>query len=213
MTGRWELLEARPGGTVTSLVTSGSVVLAATPAGLRCSTDDGRTWRVVGRVVVPSSEVVVASPAFTADALLLAGTADGLLRSQDAGQTWQLALVGSRVLSIAFSPAFDQDGLVLVGTEQDGVLRSSDRGRTWTSGNPGLLDLTVLGLACSPAFEVDHTVFAATSSGLFRSPNGGRAWRAVGQEVRRLRNAAWVGVRRPASPDDWRPRQPRSVSR
>src|SRR5437879_4414771 len=89
MTGRWELLEARPGGTVTSLVTSGSVVLAATPAGLRRSTDDGRTWSVVGRVGVPSSEVVVASPAFTADALLLAGTADGLLRSQDAGQTWQ----------------------------------------------------------------------------------------------------------------------------
>jgi hypothetical protein len=179
VTGQWELLATRPGGTVTSLVTSGSLVLAATPAGVRRSTDSGRSWSVLSGAIAPPPEVVVASPAFADDAILLAGTADGLLRSSDAGQSWQLALVGSRVLSIAFPPSFHQDGLVLVGTEKDGLLRSNDRGQTWTSGNPGLLDLTVLGLACSPAFEVDHTVIAATASGLFRSSNAGRAWRAI----------------------------------
>src|SRR5947199_5289398 len=33
----------------------------------------------------------------------------------------------------------------------------------------------------------------------FDSRKYGRAWRAVGREVRRLRNRAWVGVPRPAS--------------
>ncbi|MDQ6670860.1 MAG: YCF48-related protein, partial [Chloroflexota bacterium] len=66
-----------------------------------------------------------------------------------------------------------------VGTEQDGILRSEDGGKTWASANPGLLDLTVLALACSPALQTDHTVFAATSSGLFWSRNTGRTWRSI----------------------------------
>jgi len=134
---------------------------------------------VLGGARATGIELVVPSPAFTSDATVLAGTSDGLLRSVDGGGSWQQALVGSRVAAIAFSPTFLNDGLVLVGTEQDGILRSDDRGRTWKSANPGLLDLTALGLACSPAFEADHTVFAATASGIFRSPNAGRTWRAI----------------------------------
>ena len=179
MPGEWDLLATRPGGTVTSLVNAGGDVLAATPAGLRRSSDGGRSWTVLGGARAPGIELVVPSPAFTSDATVLAGTSDGLLRSVDGGGSWQQALVGSRVAAIAFSPTFLNDGLVLVGTEQDGILRSHDRGHTWKSANPGLLDLTALGLACSPAFEADHTVFAATASGIFRSPNAGRTWRAI----------------------------------
>lgn len=177
--GQWELLATRPGGTVTSLVTAGGEIQAATPAGLRCSADGGRSWTVLGSALMSGIELVVPSPAFASDATLLAGTSDGLLRSIDGGQTWRQALVGNRVLAIAFSPAFAYDSLVLVGTEQDGILRSDDRSNTWKSANPGLLDLTVLGLVCSPAFETDHTAFAATASGLFRSANAGRTWRAI----------------------------------
>jgi photosystem II stability/assembly factor-like uncharacterized protein len=176
MHGEWDLLATRPGGTVTALVGAGNAVLAATPCGLRRSTDAGRTWSVVADT---SIELVAPSPDFATDATMFAGTAEGLLRSTDAGRTWQPALVGSRVFSIVCSPRFVDDGLVLVGTEQDGILRSTDRGRTWTSANPGLLDLTVLELARSPAFEVDHVVFAATASGLFRSTNAGRTWRGL----------------------------------
>jgi len=174
--GGWELLASRPGGTVTSLVTTGSYVLAATPAGLRRSDDNGLSWTPLGGTPV---ELVAPSPTFDSDATLMAGTADGLLVSRSGGQHWQPALLGSRVLAIAYSPIFARDAVVLAGTEQDGVLRSDDRGQTWKSANPGLLDLAVLGLTCSPSFEIDRTVFAATASGVFRSQNAGRTWRAL----------------------------------
>jgi len=66
---------------------------------MRGAPDSGRTWSVLSGGVAPSPEVVVASPAFTADAFLLAGTAHGLLRSQDAGQSWQLALLGGSAIA------------------------------------------------------------------------------------------------------------------
>ena len=178
MSSTWQLLGTRPGGTVTSLAaisgTSGGI-LAATPAGVRHSTDGGRSWSVLGGPLVPPIEVVMPAPSYARSGLALAGTADGLYRSTDGGATWTATLVGSRVLCIAFA----DERLVLVGTESDGVLRSEDAGQTWKSGNPGLLDLTVLGLACSPSFATDQTLLAATASGIFRSRNAGRAWRAV----------------------------------
>lgn len=149
--------------------------MAATPAGLRVSHDGGRHWTVVGPPLVPPMELAVPAPSFAPAGLVLAATADGVQRSTDGGTTWTPTLVGSRVLAIVFAST----RLVLVGTEDDGILRSEDAGQSWRSGNPGLLDLTVLGLACSPDFETDHTLFAATGSGLFVSRNAGRAWRAV----------------------------------
>ena len=49
----------------------------------------------------------------------------------------------------------------------------------WTIWNFGLLDLNVLSLAISPAFGEDETLYTGTNSGIFRSTNGGRAWREV----------------------------------
>jgi hypothetical protein len=60
-----------------------------------------------------------------------------------------------------------------------GVLVSRSGGTRWEAGTFGLLDLDVLALSVSPAFEQDETIFAATSTGMFRSPNGARAWREI----------------------------------
>jgi Uncharacterized protein related to plant photosystem II stability/assembly factor len=59
------------------------------------------------------------------------------------------------------------------------MLRSSDRGGRWDAWNFGLLDLNILCLAISPDFASDETLFVGTQSGIFRSTNGGRAWREV----------------------------------
>jgi photosystem II stability/assembly factor-like uncharacterized protein len=72
---------------------------------------------------------------------------------------------------------------VLAATVEDGVLRSADRGSEWQAWNFGLLDLDVYALALSPAFGGgpaaggDETAFVGTETGVFRSTNGGRAWR------------------------------------
>jgi hypothetical protein len=60
---------------------------------------------------------------------------------------------------------------------EDGVLRSWDRGISWAGWNFGLLDLNVYALAISPEFRADETLFVGVESGVFRSGNGGRAWR------------------------------------
>jgi photosystem II stability/assembly factor-like uncharacterized protein len=59
------------------------------------------------------------------------------------------------------------------------VLFSFDRGNRFDTWNFGLLDLNILCLAISPNFAEDETLFAGTQSGIFRSTNGGRAWREV----------------------------------
>jgi photosystem II stability/assembly factor-like uncharacterized protein len=177
------------GGTVASLTTADTadgqtVVFAATAIGLHRSNDAGRTWTAasVGSIA-PFVEVVAASPNFANDRTLFVGTRTGLYRSLDGGETWELVLVGSRMLSIAVSPAYAKENLLFAGTETDGALRSPDAGRSWTSANPGLLELTVLALAFSPAFERDLTGFAATAAGLYRTRNGGRSWRAIETEL------------------------------
>ncbi len=78
---------------------------------------------------------------------------------------------------LVVSPAFAEDGVVVAGTVEDGIIHSSDRGETWRRWNFGLLDLSVLALAISPAFSTDETLIAGTETGIFLSTNGGRAWK------------------------------------
>ncbi len=109
----------------------------------------------------------------------------GTRRNPTFGRRWPcldrrpIALPPPFVHSLAVSPQFAQDGVVLAGTMEDGVFRSGDRGAQWAAWNFGLLDLSVLCLSMSPAYADDETVFAGTDSGIFRSMNGGRAWREL----------------------------------
>ena len=68
---------------------------------------------------------------------------------------------------------------LLLGTLEDGVFRSTDRGEHWSSGNFGLLDLSVNCMVISPEFATDETLFIGTQTGLFCTLNGGRSWREV----------------------------------
>jgi photosystem II stability/assembly factor-like uncharacterized protein len=172
----WEQLSARPGGTVAALATAGSVhIFAATMAGVYQSVDAGSSWSATGvHAGLPFCEAIAASADSGHDQALHVGGRNGLYRSQDSGRTWRQTLAGGRVMSLALSP-----GVLLVGTEQDGVLRSEDRGDTFDGSNAGLLELTILALALSPEFERDGTGFAATPSGLYRTRNGGKSWRAL----------------------------------
>jgi photosystem II stability/assembly factor-like uncharacterized protein len=181
----WERLALRSGGTIAALAGAvdsdgSSVVFAATPAGVHRSVDHGRTWAPAGPTTpVPFAEAVAVSPGFIRDRTIMVGGGEGAYRSTDAGQTWQRVLVGSRALSLAVARDSGQRDTWLVGTDSYGILRSEDAGRTWAGANPGLVDLTVLALALSPAFEQDRIGFAGSASGLYRTRNGAQAWRAV----------------------------------
>src|SRR6266542_997213 len=171
----WRRVAAAGGGTVAGLTRTGAVVFAATPAGVRRSADGGRTWSIAGGSEgVPFAAVVVPSPAFERDQTVYAAGQAGAYRSRDGGQMWAPILSGSGILALAVAP-----GALFAGSEADGLLRSSDEGRSWSGANPGVLDLTILSIALSPAFERDRMAFLGTASGLYRSRTGGASWRAV----------------------------------
>jgi photosystem II stability/assembly factor-like uncharacterized protein len=77
------------------------------------------------------------------------------------------------VAAIAVSPRFAEDSVALAATLGGGVLRSGDAGQNWQPVTFGLHEWEVTGLA----WGADEAVLAATTDGLYRSPNAGRAWR------------------------------------
>ena len=124
---------------------------------------------------------VAAPPDYPHRNLIMVGSVDGIARSLDGGQSWSSATLTQpwQVSQIVLSPNFDADGIAFAATLEDGVLRTNDAGERWFAWNFGLLDLETLALAVSWNFAQDETVFAATGTGIFRSINGGRAWREL----------------------------------
>jgi len=163
-----------------------AICFAAQVSGLYRSTDGGVTWHSAFtslklQETMPALAVAIPPNAEEAPGVFV-GVNGGILRSWDNGRNWESTLLPSPppvVSALTISPNFAQDGILFAGTLEDGVLCSSDRGRRWAAWNFGLLDLNILCLAISPAFATDETLYAGTQSGLFRSTNGGRAWREV----------------------------------
>ncbi len=188
MTADWQRLNPiAAGGTVFQIQEHAACIWLGTRAGLFKS--DLHAWQPEP-VAQPLPYL---SALHTAEGMLLAGGPQGqLLYSNDGGATWYQGrapqLHQALVSALAVSPAFRRDGVVLAGTDGAGVLRSTNGGTDWQLTNFGLQDMHVVALATAPGEDQlgvpYHRVgrwpaFAATTSGLYRSPNGGRAWQPV----------------------------------
>jgi photosystem II stability/assembly factor-like uncharacterized protein len=165
------------------------VCFAARLSGLYRSADGGN-WQSAFQSLnlsAPLAALAVAiSPDFERDPSVFVGLNGGILHSSDGGQHWETAQIPSPppvINALTISPDYAQDGILFAGTLEDGVLCSSDRGRHWNAWNFGLMDLNTNCLAISPNFTNDETLFVGTQSGIFRSANGGRAWREVSLPV------------------------------
>lgn len=119
--------------------------------------------------------------------LLVGGGPHGVAYSANGGESWQAAWVSgvnAAVLALAPDPEIAHSGVILAATEGEGILRSTDRGGYWSPCTFGLRSYTVLSLAWAPPAPAQdwprrEVVFAGTEEGLYRSPNGGRAWKRV----------------------------------
>ncbi|MCY3780929.1 MAG: hypothetical protein OXG78_11515 [Chloroflexi bacterium] len=159
------------------------ICFAACGSGLYRSQNGGERWELLRTSSESVTTAVAVSPAFEQDRSVFAAVKGGVLRSSDGGETWfttPFAAPPPLFSSLIASPNFERDGFLLASTLEDGVFSSSDRGLRWQPWNFGLFDLNVLCLALSPAWIDDETVYAGTETGLYRSTNGGRAWRHTG---------------------------------
>ena len=174
-------------GTVTALGVAreagGSVVFVGSRAGLfRTVIEPGESpsaWERLANAPVGILALAV-SPAFAYDQRLVAGTLTGLYYSTDGGETWRpsaMPMSETTITTLACSPHYHQDSLLLAGTLEDGIYYSHDRGAQFVAKSFGLLDASVLAIAFSPNFAQDQTVFIGAETTAYFSYNGGLAWK------------------------------------
>jgi hypothetical protein len=206
---------ALAGPSLTAVACTGSDALLGSWNGIYRSADHGRRWwesnqgldiRHVRWLAYHPDDATLA----------YAGTEPaGIFVSRDGGETWEArpevaALRDEHGWHLPYSPeagcvrafAFHGDR-AYAAVEQAGLLRSEDRGLAWhlAEDSPGEPEAPPAEGQVHPDVHsaVVHSsspdqVFAATGGGLYRSPDGGRAWFQVHKAYCR---AVWVDPDQP----------------
>ncbi len=111
----------------------------------------------------------------SAPGTLYLGSEPGLRRSIDGGVTWSEPSLSYPVLALAATRL--TGSTVWAGTTDGGTFTSDDAGVHWTAVNQGLVATVIRALAVDP--KRPHVVYAAMSTGVFRSADGGVTWSAA----------------------------------
>jgi photosystem II stability/assembly factor-like uncharacterized protein len=162
----------------------GTLCVAQNTAGVFRSEDEGRTWTSAD-FPVRGSPADTIHLAVANDGTLFAALGVAIERSHDSGRSWDhLAGVpaGFEVLSLALSPSFDADGIVMAGGDYSSkqIIRSADGGDTWRvvfdgTSVEGASEMSAI--AFSPHFARDATLYAWLQyGGLLISTDGGLNW-------------------------------------
>jgi len=176
--------------------------------GLFFSNDAGDHWLESNVSPTRIGRHLKLSPDFPNDGVAFGATyGNPLIKTTDRGDSWQLANTNFRGVSsysVAVSPDFVTDGIVLVGVI-GGVRRSEDGGETWEAmpyeqavKKERYVNYQTRDILFSPGFATDRTVFAVDSGGFYRSGDAGRTWtsHAVPTEL------CWELELSPQWPDD-----------
>jgi photosystem II stability/assembly factor-like uncharacterized protein len=172
-------------------------LLAGTPETeqrLFVSSDGGESWSAP-LPPLPMAAIVddlVLSPAVASDATaFLTAPAGRPLRSTGGGPWQEVGPPGDWTLSaFQMSPAFDQDGLLLLRMYDHSLWRSTDRGETWRALEgpwgqeppvgitPGA-DYRLPAVTFSPDYGRDGVLLTQVGTGLYRSTDAGERWSRV----------------------------------
>lgn len=132
------------------------------------SLNGGATWSFAGSGLDLNDPVLALAVDAHRPGMLWSGTEQGIYRSENGGGLWTRERFGGAT-ALVQNPA---TGVLYAGGLGRPILRSADGGLTWQPivGSPH----DVAGLAIDPVQP--GTLYAATSTGLFRSPNQGVTW-------------------------------------
>jgi photosystem II stability/assembly factor-like uncharacterized protein len=145
--------------------------------GVAKSEDGGQSWRTL-TTGLGNTAVAHIVPHPDDPAALYAASQTGVFRSADHGDTWS-RLDGPTAGTADLIIVPSQPNTLYRVTDDVQILRSDDSGATWTAPWPTLRFSTVDLLAAAPS--VSQTLYAHRSAaGLFRSADGGDAWRFLG---------------------------------
>ncbi len=143
--------------------------------GLFRSTDGGSTWAPMNTGITDLFiNTIAISPDFGNDQIVYVGSGGGIDVSQDGGATWVNLLSGGiSVTGLAISHAYALDHTLFASTWGKGILKSTNSGGSWSKITPSLY---MMGVALSPHYFFDQTVYALTKEEVIRSEDGGNQW-------------------------------------
>lgn len=150
-------------------------LFAAGDGGVYRSIDGGLNWTRVKSGI--SASAIAVSPSYLADnSLYVATTASQVFRSQDGGASWlsvSTGLTGRSIFDLAITPS----GAVFAATDNGVYFLGSDGWQPLTAGRVTGGDKKANGLAVSPNFASDNTIYIATDGyGVLVTRDSGVTW-------------------------------------
>jgi hypothetical protein len=132
----------------------------------------------------PTGQAFAFLPSFTSDGAghvfvgtSTSGDAGGLFKSTDSGVTWTTTALNNNTTSLAVSPNYVIDHLMVAGTASDGVWMTTDEWTTPVDITKDPLNATVSVVSFSPNYAADHLLLAGTQdNGLYMTLNLGSSW-------------------------------------
>jgi photosystem II stability/assembly factor-like uncharacterized protein len=165
----WTLWTPQPARLV--LFRDGYSLLARFGGGLRASVDNGRSFFPRENGIQNLFVGALGSIARNGGSRTLAGGDSGVFFSSDDRNWTKSPNFTEGVFRFLVDP--NNNSTVFAGTERAGVWKSVDGGENWQSSAEGIVPPGFFGLAYSAEAGV---LYAATTSGLYISRNGGERW-------------------------------------
>jgi photosystem II stability/assembly factor-like uncharacterized protein len=163
------------GGTV-SVIAGDQPLWLATEAGI-FRRDEETGWEpcVQGQPLPQISAM-----AATGQTIVVGNGLGDIVFTRNGGEQWfrsEIHQDSSPITWLLLAPDFEESGVALAGTDGAGVLRTTNACKNWQPANFGLHDFNVLMMATPQSWGRREIVFAATTQAVYRSSNGGRAWK------------------------------------